>query len=356
MRTDPRETVTSPTRPSLPTGVATGIGSLPGLDIAEAVRTVLGETPDWPYLPELPARGPGADMIGRTAGLLVDLPVQQWVGRWQLADRPGIDQRRISDFWRRDLDALHDIAADHDGPLRLTCAGPWTLAAALWRRTGGAMLADSGAVRDVSESLAEGARRLVSEVQERLPRATVSLQLDEPWLPAIVAGHVATESGFDVYRPQELSVVEERLSSFIASMPVPIVVHCCAPEVPVSALRRAGASAVSLDVTLIDVENVTQMDVLGENLEAGLGLLAGVVPSTSSPVDEIESESTSDTLPGKAAADVVSDIWNRLGFSPAQLRQQVSVTPTCGLSASDFDYARQAMYAALEAAKYLGDN
>ena len=55
-----------------PAGSATGIGSMPGTDPAEAMRVIAGELPGFPHLPELPARGPGADLTGRTAGLLVD--------------------------------------------------------------------------------------------------------------------------------------------------------------------------------------------------------------------------------------------------------------------------------------------
>ena len=58
-----------------PTGLATGIGSLPGDDIDRAIALVFDELPDLPHLPELPDRGPGADLIGRTATNLVDLPV-----------------------------------------------------------------------------------------------------------------------------------------------------------------------------------------------------------------------------------------------------------------------------------------
>jgi hypothetical protein len=84
-------------------GSATGIGSLPGSDIREAVRVVFGELPDLPHLPELPARGPGADMIGRGAGLLVDMPVDLQPAGWRLVDRPGRDLRRAWDWmrWRR---------------------------------------------------------------------------------------------------------------------------------------------------------------------------------------------------------------------------------------------------------------
>lgn len=42
-----------------PPASATGVGSLPGTDPAEALRLVFGELPDLPHLTELPARGPG---------------------------------------------------------------------------------------------------------------------------------------------------------------------------------------------------------------------------------------------------------------------------------------------------------
>ena len=48
----------------------TGIGSLPGTDSLEAARVVAGECSDFIHLHELPGRGPGADMIGRTGGML----------------------------------------------------------------------------------------------------------------------------------------------------------------------------------------------------------------------------------------------------------------------------------------------
>ena len=55
---------------------ATGIGSMPGGDAREAAKTVTGSFADgqgMPYLAELPARGPGADMTGRTIGMLVEM-------------------------------------------------------------------------------------------------------------------------------------------------------------------------------------------------------------------------------------------------------------------------------------------
>src|SRR2546423_11304956 len=87
-------------------GSATGVGSLPGTDTDESTRFVFGELPDFPHLPELPARGPGADLIGRGATFLVDLHVDLQPSGWRLVDRPGVDERRARDFLARDLDVL----------------------------------------------------------------------------------------------------------------------------------------------------------------------------------------------------------------------------------------------------------
>ncbi|HKE51077.1 MAG TPA: methionine synthase, partial [Actinomycetes bacterium] len=112
-------------------GLATGVGSLPGTDPGEATRLVFGELPGFPHLPELPARGPGADMIGRTAALLVDLAVELTSTGWAFTGRPGRDVRRARSLLSADLDALEEVAAGYRGPMKIQIAGPWTLAAAI---------------------------------------------------------------------------------------------------------------------------------------------------------------------------------------------------------------------------------
>jgi len=327
--------------PALPSGVATGVGSMPGTDITEAVNIVFGELPEWPHLPELPARGLGSDMIGRGAALLEGLPVQWWGFRWEIADLPGRDARRAADFLERDLDALHEVVAN--GPVRLTAVGPFTLAANLWRRGGGAMLADPGAVADLTGSLAEGLRNFVAAAQARMPNAALSIQLDEPNLPAALAGRVNTESGLDFYRRVPIEVARDRLREVVDAVGVPVVVHCCAPDVPVKLIGESGASALSIDLTLVNLDDVPKVDALGEYLDGGGRLIAGVVPAIGQP------------RPGvyKEAAEHIEGLWNRLGFSPEQLVRQVSVATTCGMAGASPDYARFAMEASREAAKRL---
>jgi methionine synthase II (cobalamin-independent) len=318
-------------------GAATGVGSLPHADPAEAVRLVVGELPDFAHLPELPGRGPGADLIGRSAGLLIDLAFDLTPAGWRLVPRPGMDQRRAQEFLDRDLDALHDVAQGWVGPLKLQAAGPWTLAAGLERTRGDRAVVDAGARRDLAQSLTEGLSAHVAAVAARVPGARIVLQLDEPSVPAVLQGGLPTISGFGKLSAVEAHVVEQELATMIERLPVPVVLHCCAPRAPLDLFRAAGAAALSFDLGLVQ-----DLDAVGSAIEAGTHLLPGVVPGTDSTLPE-----------PKATASRVRAWWNELGFPADELSAAVTLTPSCGLAGSSPAYARTAMTHVREAAKYL---
>jgi methionine synthase II (cobalamin-independent) len=318
-------------------GPASGVGSLPLTEPAEAVRLVVGELPDFAHLPELPGRGAGADMIGRSAALLVDLAVDLTPAGWRLVPRPGIDQRRAREFLDRDLDALHEVADGYTGPLKVQAAGPWTLAAGLERSRGDRAVVDPGARRDLAQSLAEGVAAHVAAVAARVPGATVIVQLDEPSVPAVLQGGLPTVSGFGKLAAVEESVVEQELTAFLERLPGPVVLHCCAARMPLDLFRSAGAAALSFDLGLVQ-----DLDAVGTAIEAGTHLFPGVVPGTDT------------ALPApKATASRVRAWWNELGFPAEQLATSVTLTPACGLAGATPTYARAAMAHVREAAKYL---
>jgi methionine synthase II (cobalamin-independent) len=318
-------------------GPASGVGSLPGTDAVEAVRLVVGELPEFAHLPELPGRGAGADLIGRSAALLVDVAVDLTPAGWRLVPRSGIDQRRAAEFLERDLDALYEVAGSYTGPFKVQAAGPWTLAAGLERSRGDRAVVDAGARRDLAQSLAEGLAAHLAAVGSRLPGATLVVQLDEPSVPSVLQGGLPTVSGFGKLAAVEASVVEHELADLVRRIAVPVVVHCCAPGVPMDLFRAAGATGLSFDLGLVQ-----DLDAVGTAVEAGTHLLLGVVPGTDA------------ALPApKATASRVQAWWRELGFSADALSAAVTLTPTCGLAGATPGYARAAMTHVREAAKYL---
>ncbi|WP_347057650.1 methionine synthase [Blastococcus sp. HT6-30] len=328
---------TDPATAPVSWGPATGVGSLPGADPAEAVRLVAGELPEFAHLPELPGRGAGSDMLGRSAALLVDLAVDLTPAGWRLVARPGADQRRAEEFLARDLDALHDVAATWTGPLKVQAAGPWTLAAGLERTRGDRAVVDAGARRDLGQSLAEGLAAHVAAVQARVPGAEVVVQLDEPSVPAVVQGGLPTASGFGKLPAVAADVVEQELAAVVRALPGPVVVHCCAPRVPLDLFRAAGAAGLSFDLGLVQ-----DLDAVGTAIEAGVHLLPGVVPGTDAPLPA-----------AKATATRVQAWWRELGFPADDLAAAVTLTPACGLAGATPSYARAAMAQVREAARYL---
>jgi methionine synthase II (cobalamin-independent) len=328
-----------------PAGSATGVGSMPGTDPAEALAVVLGELPDLPHLPELPARGVGADLTGRTAALLVDLPIETTLGGWKLAARPGRDQRRAAGLLSADLDAAHDGAADWSGPFKIQICGPWTLAATVeLNRSQNPVLADPGAVADLIASLAEGVAAHVAEVRGRIPGATVLLQLDEPALPAVLAGSVPTASGLNRVGAVDTTVTGEGLRSVLDATTAFGLVHCCARDLPLRIMKEAGAQAVGFDLSLLQSEE--EQDELAEVVEAGLGILAGVIQI---PQRYAAGASPS---PQESGAQVL-ELWHRMGIPAAGLDRQVVLTPACGLAGASLAAARAALARCREAARLL---
>ncbi|WP_328906009.1 methionine synthase [Streptomyces sp. NBC_00234] len=328
---------------------ATGIGSMPGGDAREAAKTVTGSFADgqgMPYLAELPARGPGADMTGRTIGLLVEMFGHVEPSGWRISDRPGRDTRRARSWLGEDLDALEEFTQGYEGLIKVQAVGPWTLAAGLELRGGEAMLGDPGACRDLAGSLAEGLRGHLAEVRRRVPGAEVVLQLDEPSLTAVLLGRVRSASGYRTYRALDRQIVEAGLREVLAvNGEAPTVVHSCAPEVPFALLRRAGADAVSFDFSLLTER---EEEAIGEAVEGGTQLFLGVVPGTDAASDGLSD-------PGGSVMGVRT-LWSRLGLNPGTLTESVVVTPSCGLAGASPAYARAALAHCARAARSLADN
>ncbi|KDE98134.1 methionine synthase [Mycolicibacterium aromaticivorans JS19b1 = JCM 16368] len=314
---------------------ATGIGSWPGSAPREAAEIVVGELHRLPHLVELPARGVGADMIGRAGALLVDIAIDTVPRGYRIAARPGAVTRRAKSLLDEDIDAIEEAWEKAGGPgpgsgrpVKVQAPGPVTLAAQLELPNGHRALTDAGAVRDLTSSLAEGVARHRAELARRLG-TTVVVQYDEPVLSAALAGRLTGVTSLNPVHPVDEVVAIGLLDECVAAAGAEVMLHSCA-DVPWNVLQRSAIHAVSVDAsTLGDAD----FDGLGEFLDSGRCVVFGLVP-TSAPAARPSAEEVA------AAAVAITD---RIGFSRSSVRDLVGISPACGLAGADAAWARVAI-------------
>ncbi|MCX4093908.1 methionine synthase [Nocardia sp. alder85J] len=323
-------------------GIVTGVGSWPGTDAREAAATIVGELGALPHLVELPARGPGSDMIGRASALLVDLRFDTSARGYRLAARPGGVSRRAHDLLRTDLDALEEAweTAGLGGsgrPVKVQVAGPLTLAAQVELVNGHRLLTDPGAVRDLSESLAEGLARHAAEVAKRLD-TTVVVQVDEPALTAVLTGSLSGASMLNTVRPVPEPEALHILDTVVTAQTGPVLVHTCADRPALRFLHGSAAAAIGFDLATV---GTADLDGVGELLDSGKYLALGLIPTTA-PAGQ---------LGWRDVAEPGVRLLDRLGFPRRLLAERILVTPACGLAGAPLSWARRTLSLAADVAR-----
>ena len=335
--------------------LATGLGSMPGGDVAspeadnaraytEAVRVVLGELPDLPYVPELPGRGAVASMTGRALAVVAELGADLQPAGWRLTGATGIDQRRARSLLAQDLDTVEELSQGFEGTFKTQVAGPWTLAATVEKPRGDKVLSDHGARRELAQALAEGVRGHVADLRRRVPQAArLVVQVDEPALPYVINGQVPTASGWGKHRSVDLPEASELLAEVLSAIEdagAEPWVHSCAPGVPWRLVRGAGAKGLLVDVAQLDA---AATDHLAEHLEAGGVVGLGLLPTVDPAVVPSDRQLTEQVLR-----------WcDMVGLDAEELGDQLLVTPSCGLAGASHEWVRRALGLARTTARNL---
>ncbi|MFW0791937.1 vitamin-B12 independent methionine synthase [Gordonia sp. CPCC 205333] len=336
---------------TIPSGIGTGLGSMPGTDPRAVAKLVAGEL-DWGFLAELPARGVGADLIGRTAAVLVDIaldtarvsPGERTT--YRIAGRPGRLVSRARGYLDADLDAAEEVfersGLRGDGrTFTVTLCGPYTFAANVELASGHKVLHDRGAVRDVAESMAEGLAGLVADVERRLGCDAV-VQLDEPMVGAVLDGRIRPLTRLDVMPEVSADGAAQLLEAMATRIGRPIVMHsCAAPRWDL--IDLLSNFAVSLDISLLDD---TQFDRFGSFVDRGGRVVAGIIPTTRS-----ERGISADQVSARLA-----DFIDRIGLPRTVLAERIAVSPTCGLAGADEQWAARALSVAAKVGQLCGED
>lgn len=333
----------------------TGVGSMPGTSARESTSIVVGEF-GIPHLVELPARGPGADMIGRTLSLVRsatgDFAGATTPSGWRLSGGrvggdPGRAMRRATAWLGEDGDALEESLAGYAGPLKLQITGPWTMAAAVEGSNGRRLLGDPGACADLASALGQALIDHVVAVRRRVPRASLMVQVDEPMLPMVIRGQIRSASGLQTLRtPVRREVVDglavlARAAGSVAATPM---AHVCASWVPYAELWQAGFLGVSMDM----LAHTSSSDSgLGQWWDAGGFVALGAIPAIEPAVS---AEADVATL-----ARGLSRLWERIGFDFDSVGRRTMLTPTCGMAGAHPDWPKRAARVLRRAAAQAGE-
>ncbi len=317
----------NPEQPAASQVTATALGPWPGEDPVEALRIVRGElgSPHLPFLPEFPDRGVGSDALGRTASLLVELPVDVQPFGWRLVDRPGKDLMRAVSALSTDINILADLVGAEDTPsaeLKVQLRGPLSLAAGLHLHNGERALIDYGARREITASLAAGVEGYLKRVAAAAPGAGLVVQIDEPDIASVLAGTIPTSSGYRTLRSVPGQEITESwrlvIDALRAAGAVEIVVAVPEVEAPFDRILAAGADGIAVPLRALTSR---QWEQLAGAVEAGKRLWAGA----------LDVAGPGAALPRVSA--VVEDIWRpwrQLGL-PASTLGALRITPSDGL-------------------------
>ena len=321
---------------------ATAIGSMPLVDgsFAEATSIVVGELPEFPHVVELPHKGPGADMCGRTGALLSvissDLSWETTTTGWRHATGQGVAMRRGLSMWSESLDALEERLEGYQGQVKTQLVGPWTFVASMESSNGNRALHDAGFVDDITDALVEAVRQHIRDMHRRIPKADLWVQIDEPAITSVLNGSVPTASGLhrlSAIDPQRASRLLNAVVSAIHQESARAAIHSCAAQLPWSLLLSTPFDAISFDVSL---HQRADHEYLGQLIDMGRQAWLGVVPTT-------------------ATADPVAVGWRTMdqlrrdiGFSEDEWSEHVAVTPACGLGDADVTWTRRALAATRE--------
>jgi methionine synthase II (cobalamin-independent) len=327
---------------------ATGVGSWPGSSARQAAEVVVGELADAiAHIVELPARGVGADLLGRAGALLIDVAIDTVPRGYRIAARPGAVTRRAVSFLDEDMDALEEAwetAGLRGGGrvVKVQAPGPITLAAGLELGNGHRAITDAGALRDLAASLGEGVGAHRAELARRLDTPVV-VQFDEPSLPAALGGQLTGVTALSPIAALDEAVAGPLLDTCVAATGTDVLLHSCAADLPWNMLQGSAIHAISVDSGTL---RAADLDGIAAFVESGRTVMLGVVPATA-PAKRPSAE--------EVAAAVVA-VTDRLGFTRSALRDRIGVTPACGLATATPQWARIAIELACKVATAFAED
>ncbi len=261
---------------------ATGSGDWPGDQLVDAIYRIRGElgAPHLPFLPQLNQGGYRNTSLARTCCCLSQLEFDLASFGWRLSSGSSNEGRLARSSWAGAINTLADLIGQESSPgqnLKIQLLGPISLANQIYLPSGERASSDSGARRDLRDSFLAGLPDWLRLLQEAAPGQRLILQVDEPDLGPVLAGTVASVSGYRNLPAVTIQEVAETYSIYSRQLePLVSQVILATPQLENALPFAAYFAGITLNLSY---NNTSDWEKLAEHLEAGrrawLGLPTG---------------------------------------------------------------------------------
>jgi len=316
--------------------IATGIGSMPFTDPADAVNLIFKYIPEAPFWPQLPRRNVREGMIAQYSEAMPGLKVTnegiQFERRAADESLESFYEHIISmdlDYFRINRDYAAGLYAFYsklkqDGItnakfIKCQVTGPLTFAAGINDADAGALIHDEIMMQAIVKGLAMKALwqvKIFSEFSK-----PIIVFVDEPYLAGLGSAYTALS------RETAVRILRE-VSAAIKTHDVLVGVHCCGNT----------DWSIFTDVRDIDIINFDAFNFLdrftlygkevAQFIERGGYICWGIVPT-----QEFNSNLAAETLYNKLRQGI--DALVRKGADPYLVAEQLLISPACGLGSID---------------------
>jgi methionine synthase II (cobalamin-independent) len=317
---------------------ATGIGSLPHTNVAEAVEAVFAYAPDLPYWPQLPKFSQREGMTEQAAAGLPGLRLDRGDRLRVVQDEAflaGVERLLVAyETGDASVAALTQESAASFGLFIETVrrrgvkeakgqvAGPITIGMAILGEDGNPILYDD----TLREVLCKFLHLRVRWQAEQIAAAGAApvVFVDEPFLASFGTPYF----GWSRER------VQETLAAVTSGAPV-AGSHCCS-NTDWTIFLGGGLRAVSFDAFEFAENILAYREAVAAYLAGGGNLVWGIVPTDADRLATVTAQTLRERLLGLAAK------VEALGFKREQVLRQSLITPACGLGTRDPATAQRA--------------
>lgn len=310
--------------PALQTAAATGVGSLPHRDAAQAAEFALRCAPDLPFVPTLPRRSPAEGMIAQAVVGLRGVSVGPYGAITVDAARLDPDAPVVTDIGHdayAGLRAFLAAAKGRRGPIKWQFTGPLTL---------GATLANAGVEAQRAFAVAGAAvrahvRALHAEISAALPECPQLVVIDEP-----MAEELSSRS-FPLAPDEAIDLLSGALASLekLGTGAPATGVHCCATP-DWSSVIASGPTVLSMPARPYALSIAGY---LSRFLRAGGWIMWGAIPTDGPLID-------APRLLWSHLTTLHDGLVQR-GCDRGQLLTQALYSPACGLGLHDESVAER---------------